>query len=166
MNEILPFNGTSDASFDSVFRRSLVMLHKARLEKDVETLFSDGDAAENGYFVRDPTLKDLLLSPPASRICLSMLLSWMKGNDNDQCRRKIDSCAEGGDGGLTRKTIRKACNLAYTEEEDDYDESCPTTHTSLKRRNSTASEWRTPPVHTAGCAAGPGAVALATSRCG
>ena len=80
-------------------------------EQDVEALFPLDDAAGNGYFVGDPTSKDFLLSPRAGRVFLSMLLGWMKNQDNEQCRREIDSYAEGGDGGLTGKNDPQGVRL-------------------------------------------------------
>ena len=70
MNEILRFNGTSDESFCSIFRHSLIILHKARLgsKGHLQALFSERD----GYLARDPALKDLLM-PRARPVFLTML---------------------------------------------------------------------------------------------
>jgi len=83
MNELLRFTGTSEDSFMSLFRRSLVIIHKARFvsKADLVSMFPDGDAHQKGYYVRDWTLKDSCPSPSlhAILVCLHSLLavsSW------------------------------------------------------------------------------------------
>ena len=59
MNELMRFTGTTEESFDSIFRRSLIIMHKARFlsADEFQRTFPDGGASEQGYFVKDNTLK-------------------------------------------------------------------------------------------------------------
>ena len=113
MNELLRFAGTKEGSFMSVFRRSLVIVHKARFvsQSELQTMFPEGDAASHGYFLRDPTLKAFVTSPRAAQAFMSMLLGFKAKHDVEECRKFIDDYAEGGDGGVTWTAMRAACNL-------------------------------------------------------
>ena len=42
---------------------------------------------------------------------MTMILGFKSAHDPDECRAILDRYAEGGDGGVTYVTIRKACNL-------------------------------------------------------
>merc|ERR1712122_179672 len=59
---ILPqFPGVTEANFNSVMRRAWVMFLKARFA-DADVLAQIDDAAEKGYFLKDPTAKDFMIS--------------------------------------------------------------------------------------------------------
>lgn len=113
MNDTLRFQGTSESSFESVFRRSLVILHKARFVSPatMQAMFPQGDGAAHGYFVKDPSLRDFLASPRAGRALIAMLLGFAAQTSTAECQAILDDWAEGGDGGITWQVMRRACNL-------------------------------------------------------
>lgn len=113
MNELLRFAGTTEHSFMSVFRRSLVIIHKARFvsKSDLNTLFPNGDGNAHGYFERDQTLKEFVTSKRAAHAFMSQILGFIKKHDVSSCRQILDDYAEGGDDGVTFRSIRRACNL-------------------------------------------------------
>ena len=113
MNDTLRFQGTSEASFESVFRRSLVILHKARFvsPQTMQAMFPKGDGAAHGYFLKDPSLRDFLASPRAGRALIAMLLGFAAQTSTADCQAILDDWAEGGDGGITWQVMRRACNL-------------------------------------------------------
>ena len=78
MNETMRFSATGESSFNSIMRKSLVVVHKACFvpEADLMLKFPNGDAAAHGYVPKDPTLRDFLASPRAGRALLLMVLSF------------------------------------------------------------------------------------------
>ena len=115
MNETLRFQGAKEESFQSIMRRSLVIIMKARFfPKEVldKMGFTEGDANDNGYFVSDPDLKDFLASPAAAAAMLRIITGFASRHTLKDLRKVLYNYAEGGgDGGLTRATMRKSCSL-------------------------------------------------------
>ena len=117
MNETLKFAGTGESSFNSVFRRSLVVTHKARFVSGDKLLamFPQGGSEQKGFFRRDPSLKEFLTSGRAGRAFMTMVLTFVSQTTPDSCMAILDDYAEGGDGGITRAVMRRACNLPADE---------------------------------------------------
>ena len=78
-------------------------------------MFPAGDGHTQGVFRRDPSLKEFLTSPRAGRAFMTMVLTFLSKTSPDQCRAILDAYAEGGDDGVTRRVMRRACSLPEEE---------------------------------------------------
>ena len=108
MNETIRFVGTSESSFESIMRRSLVLDFKARFlsEADLMAMFPDGHGNERGFFPQGPITEGL------SRVLLTMILGFLAGLHSN-ARRVSRGWRRGGGG--TRLVMRRACNLVTKE---------------------------------------------------
>lgn len=90
-----------------------MVVHRARFlpQERLALAFPEGGGELHGYFPKDPTLKEFLQSPRPGRILVTMVHSFAAEHTVEDCRSLIDAFAEGGDGGVTRAVMRRACNL-------------------------------------------------------
>ena len=108
-NDLLEFKNVSEESFNSIFRRSLVWKAKA-LFLDADYIAQHyPDAALDGIFPKDPTLRAFLESGPAIAASLRNQLGFELGHSRDRRRSIIEEYASAG---FTEKKIRQACGLA------------------------------------------------------
>ena len=112
-NAMVVFVGVSDENFFSVLRRSHETLYRVKVyDKTYIDNQIGKDAAARGIFPRDPTLKAKLGAPAAAAVLLRMLRAFMVKNDSAKCVQTIeDYVMNGGDGGVTKMTLLKACGL-------------------------------------------------------
>ena len=109
MNETLKFHGVTEMTFPSIVRRSLIINCKARFV-GAQRLASLHPGTQGTFSRRD--LKDFVTSQPAAGALFTIVLSELCDFGVATFRHKIESYAEGGgDGGLTRATMRTACGL-------------------------------------------------------
>ena len=108
-NDLLEFKNVSEESFNSIFRRSLVWKAKALFVEEEYIRQRYPDAAEDGIFPKDPTLKAFLESGPAILASLRHQLGFELQHSREACRNIIEDCASAG---FTEKKIRQACGLA------------------------------------------------------
>lgn len=100
-------------NFESILRRSLVIVHRARFvtADRLAELFPDGGGRRRGTSRRIRPSRSSS-SPRAGRVLFSMILSFASKHSVEDCRALLDSCVEGGDGGITRAVMRRACGLS------------------------------------------------------
>ena len=116
LNSLMNFAGVHEASFDSIMRRSCVAEFKGQFVSAAK-LRSLGGAERckaRGVFLRDPSLKTFLKSRAAAHAMLRLVHGFAKDNSLDECERIIEEYVDGKDGGLTRRTMRAACDLPET----------------------------------------------------
>ncbi len=115
LNKIIKFVGVTDMSFNSIMRRSWVCCLKGKF---VSKSVLDGipDASERGIFLRDPSLKDFLKSGPAARATLAIIHGFLAENNKHACEKLIEDYVNGGDGGVTEKTMRFATGVKESTE--------------------------------------------------
>lgn len=97
-----------------------MLVHKARFlpPKRLAELFPEKDNEEYGYFPKDPTLREFLSSERAGRVLLRLVFGFARERSPEQCVAILDHWVEGGgDGGVTYRVMRRACNLPM--EQDD-----------------------------------------------
>ena len=108
MNATMKFHSITEAIFPSIVRRSLVILCKGRFVSAARLARRPPGA--QGYFLMQEDMKDFVTSKPATSALFSILMSDLSQFSVDRFRGKIESDADGGgDGGLTRATMRLAC---------------------------------------------------------
>ena len=112
LNTPVRFSGVNEDNYWSLFRRTLVIVYKARfLDHDYLKKFMPDHEAE-GVFVRDPTLKKFLQSDPAVLAMFTRLWGFCNIYTADQCQQAIEDYAiNGSDEGATDKVLRSACGL-------------------------------------------------------
>lgn len=114
LNSVPRFQGVTERNFDSISRRGLVVTYRAQF-RDAEWLRTNGHRLPpgSGVFPRDPSLRAFLRSGPAIACTLRMLRGFLYTRSYQDCVDILEAYAErGGDGGLTRMTMRAACGLA------------------------------------------------------
>ena len=115
MNQTPRFRAATEANFNSVERRSLVVELRGQFvtEGEIQAAFPQGGNEAEGIFVKDPTLKDFLTSSGAVAAFLRLLEGFLKTRSQATCRALIEDYAVmGGDRGLTRQVMRLACGLS------------------------------------------------------
>ena len=114
------FLGVNDETFNSMFRRSLVIRYKA-LFMEVDFIQQKVEDAESkGIFPKDATLKDFLRSKPACLVTLRMLWQFARDHSATDCRSFLEDYVVGGkDEGLTESCVRQACGLKVIEQTED-----------------------------------------------
>ena len=109
-NKVLKIPGVDESNFESVLRRFLIIVLRARFV-DAATLATLQNPSDNGIFLKDPNLKDRLTS--GSRIVAGwkVMHGFMRAYNAQQAYDLIESYVNGRDGGLTRSCLRQACSL-------------------------------------------------------
>ena len=97
LNKLVKFQGVSEASFDSLFRRSQVCVLRGRF-LPAERVARFDNPAEQGVFCKDPTLKAFLKSGPAVTATWKILHGFMSLHNRKACDELIEQYANGGDG--------------------------------------------------------------------
>ena len=106
MNETMKFNGVTEATFPSLMRRSLVILCKGRFVSAAR--FAPLPPSAQGYFLMQEDMKDFVTSKPAAGALFTILMGELSQFSIKSFEWYADG---GGDGGLTRATMRSACGL-------------------------------------------------------
>ena len=118
-NKVMQFQGVSTDTFNSIWRRSLVIEFKGRFYDLTNIMTKYGSlekAARQGVFPRDPTMKDFLRSPAGIGASLHMTFGWLQARSEQDCRDIIEEYVTHGlDQGLTRSTMQHACNIDVDE---------------------------------------------------
>ena len=110
MNETLKFHEVTEMTFPSIMRRSLIINCKAR-SVSAQRLASITPGKEE-YFLMQEDMKDFVTSQPAAGALFTVVLGELCDSSVATFWQKIERYAEGGgDGGLTRATMRAACGL-------------------------------------------------------
>ena len=110
LNRVLRFVNISEQTFDSIYRRSLVINLQAKFTPEAEyRSLPESDAAASGVFAKAGSLKSFLSSPPAGAAFLQILFSFMSRNSASQCAERIDTYARTE--GTTWQVMRFARNL-------------------------------------------------------
>ena len=110
MNETMKFHGVTEATFASIMRRSLVILCKGRFISAAR--FARLPPSAQGYFLMQEDMKDFVTSKPAAGALFTILVGELSKFSIKSFRDKIEWYADGGgDGSLTRATMRSACGL-------------------------------------------------------
>jgi len=87
------------------------MVMKARF-LDEDQLRQLSVAADDGIFPRDCDLKDFLRQSPSVLATLRKLHGFLNSHSEEDCRDIIEAYVlSGGDGGVTRRSLRYACGL-------------------------------------------------------
>ena len=108
------FRAVPERSFNSILRRSLVIILKGRfLSADMLSRLRLPPGVRNhepyGYFLTEADLPSFVQSKPAGAALLPVLAV---ANNKQECERIIEAYAEGGGNlGITVGTMRKSCNL-------------------------------------------------------
>jgi hypothetical protein len=111
-NSMMEFEDVSEENLNSIMRRSLAIFYHGRFMSKEYIEAHLPDAAEQGIFICDPSLKDKLKSGPVVGAFLKMLHAFWAKHSHQDCIDIIEYYATGGgDEGLTSKTIRSACGL-------------------------------------------------------
>ena len=110
MNATMKFHGITEATFPSTMRRSLVILCKGRFVSAAR--LAQLPPGAQGYFLMQEDMKDFVTSKPAAGALFTILMGDLSQFSVGRFREKIESYADGGgDGGLTRATMRSASAL-------------------------------------------------------
>ena len=112
VNRLMQFKGVSEHNFPSILRRSFLWRPHARFvcPQYLEEHYTD--AALDGYFPKDPTLKEFLVSGPAIASSMQLQHAFEHTYSRAECIHMIESyCNLGGDQGLTEDKMRIACGL-------------------------------------------------------
>ena len=110
MNSTMKFHGITEATFPSIMRRWLVILCKGRFVSAAR--LARLPVSTQGYFLMQEDMKDIVTSQPAAGALFRMLMGDLSQFSVGSFRQKIESYMDGGgDGGLTRATMRSACGL-------------------------------------------------------
>ena len=113
LNAMIVFAGVCQDNFFSLLRRSHVTVYKCKvLDKHYIDAHIGPNAASKGVFPRDPFLKKKLGMPAAAAVLLKMLRAYMTNNNSESCCQTIEDYVQnGGDDGVTKDTMLKACGL-------------------------------------------------------
>ena len=112
VNRLMQFKGVSEHNFPSILRRSFLWRPHARFvcPQYLEEHYTD--AALDGYFPKDPTLKEFLVSGPAIASSMQLQHAFEHTYSRAECIHMIESyCNLGGGQGLTEDKMRIACGL-------------------------------------------------------
>ena len=113
-NKIIKFWSVSERNFYAVLRRSFCWEPKARFFDRTYLEERYPDAALDGIFPSDPTLKDKLRSGPCVAAALRLQHGFELKHGPEDCRNLIEGWASlGRDGGFTERTMRQACGLPH-----------------------------------------------------
>ena len=108
---ILPrFTGITEVNFNSLMRRSWVMQMKATF-LDAAAYARVQNPESKGVFLKDPSLKDFVVSEPAKAAGWKILRGWMAAHNEKACYDTIEAYVDGHDKGLTRRCMRFAAGL-------------------------------------------------------
>ena len=113
-NHIMSFRNVMERNFNSIHRRCLVWMPKA-VFVDQDCLSSYGDAALDGIFPKDPTLRNFLESGPAIAATLHLQHGFEMKHSREHCYKTIDECAAQGP---TENKMREACGLEPRQARD------------------------------------------------
>ena len=113
-NHIMSFRNVMERNFNSIHRRCLVWMPKA-VFVDQDCLSSYGDAALDGIFPKDPTLRNFLESGPAIAATLHLQHGFEMKHSRERCYKTIDECAAQGP---TENKMREACGLEPRQARD------------------------------------------------
>ena len=112
LNRLIKFAHVSEATFQSIFRRCLLIKIKARFVDAQYIADKLPDASKYGLFVRDPDMKEFLGGSQAIAAGLILQHAFEAEYNLVGCRKKIeDYRVHGGDHGLTEREMRIACEL-------------------------------------------------------
>ena len=113
VNNIMPFKGVTESNFNSILRRSFVWKPKARFANPDYLRRHYPDAHLDGFFAKDPSLKDFLVSGPAVASSLQLQFGFELAHTREECVQLIENyVSAGGDAGLTENKMREACGLS------------------------------------------------------
>ena len=112
-NRHLSFSGVTEHNFNSILRRSFVFRINSRfVEESHLTRANYKQHHMDGIYASDPALHQFVISTPAVGAAIRMQHAFESRHSQADCLRLIDAyCNQGGDRGLTEKTMRKACGL-------------------------------------------------------
>ena len=110
VNGTLKFYGETEMAFPSFVRRPLIINCKGRFVSAQLLASLLPDTQE--HFLTQEEMKDFVTSPPAAGAPFTTVLDELCDFSVATSRQKIERHAEcGGDGGLTKATMRAACGL-------------------------------------------------------
>ena len=110
MNATMKLHGITEATFPWIMRGSLVILCKGRFVSAAR--LARLPLGAQGYILMQDDMKDFVTSKPAAGALFAILMGDLSQFSAVGFREKIESYADvGGDGGLTRATMRLACGL-------------------------------------------------------
>jgi hypothetical protein len=111
MNKMFRFEGVTEAGFNAILRRSLLIKIVARFfdAKYLAKCFPNHE--DYGIFPRDPTLKAFLTSDVGIAAGMQVQFAFESSHGEESCRTLIQDYLQGGDNGLTLKYMRHACGL-------------------------------------------------------
>jgi hypothetical protein len=112
MNHLMTFRNVTEADFESILRRSLIVRIAARffdrayLEKRMK------NSEDFGIFARDPTMKEFMTSRPACAAGIRLQQMFEEETSAQGCRDLIvNYTRSGGDRGMTETHMRSACGF-------------------------------------------------------
>ena len=113
LNSIPRFHSVDERSFDSIYRRGLVVFYRSQFRNPKWLAKNLPNHRELGVFPRDAKLRTFLRSGPACAATLTLLRGFLYEKTAEECLDLLEEYVErGGDGGITRKTLRLACGLS------------------------------------------------------
>ena len=99
-------------NFASILRRSFLWRPHARFVAPQFLQEHYQDAEQDGYFPKDPTLKDFLVSGPAIASSMQLQHAFEEKHSRQECFDLVEAyCNLGGDNGLAEDLMRVACGL-------------------------------------------------------
>lgn len=120
VNRLMQFKGVSEQNFASILRRSFIWRPHARFVSAQFLADHYQDSDLDGYFPKDPTLKEFLISGPAIASSIQLQHAFEKTHSRTECLEMIEAyCSLGGDSGLTEDKMRVACGLAPRRRDAD-----------------------------------------------
>jgi hypothetical protein len=120
VNRLMSFTGVSEKNFPSIFRRSFVWRPRARFVEPETMLGAEEKFKANGYFQKNPKLKNFLVSGPAVAAGLRMQHGFELAHSRDACQQMVEAYASlGGDAHLTEDVMRQACGLPERDRRGD-----------------------------------------------
>ena len=110
LNRVLNFSNIKEETFDSIYRRSMVIRLQATFTPKIEyEKLEKAKASELGIFPRDDSIRCFLPSKADGAAFLRILLSFMRHNTARECQDRIDTYARYE--GATESVMRNACGL-------------------------------------------------------
>ena len=119
LNSLLKFMNVTEATFNTVFRRSLVIHFRSQFmdRKFLESTLGLEGVAKVGLFPRDVEAKARTISGPAIAATLRIQLGFERQHGLIACRDILDDyILRGGDNGITTRYTRHACGLELLPE--------------------------------------------------
>ena len=114
LNSLLKFLNVSEATFNTVFRRSLVVHFRSQFmdRKFLEATMGMSEAAQTGLCPRESEAKARIISGPAIAASLRIQLGFEMTHSLQACKDLLDDYVlRGGDHGITTRYTRHACGL-------------------------------------------------------